>query len=463
MDPGARYRRYSFWLDTCEDDLAPRDPLPGDLQVDVAIAGAGFSGLWTAYYLAKGDPTLRIAVLEKEIAGFGASGRNGGWCTATFSVPGAVVAESHGRDAALATQRAMFDAVDEVGRVCATESIDAHYVKGGTVLVAMTPPQAERLRATVAEARAWGWSEEDWVWLEPAEVRARIDAKRCLGGAYTPHCAALHPARLARGLARAVEGLGVRIFEGTTVTAIERGRVVTDRGVVRCDVAVRALEGYSSELPGSHRLLLPLHIFMTATEPLPASFWEEVGWRERETLGDPSYSYLYAQRTADDRIALGGRAARYPFGSNVRDVPGGHASTTEELLGLLRSMFPAIGGVRATHEWGGYVGIARDWWGSVGLDPARGLAWVGGLVGDGVSESNLGGRTVADLVLSHDTERTRLPWVGHRWRTWEPEPLRWLGIRASMGLMLHADRVEARTGRSSRLTGLGLRLMGLSG
>jgi glycine/D-amino acid oxidase-like deaminating enzyme len=461
VDAGARYRRYSFWLDTCDDDLRPREPLPGDEQVDVAIAGGGFSGLWTAYYLAKADPTLRIAVLEKEIAGFGASGRNGGWCTATFSVPGAALATRHGRDAALATQRAMFDAVDEVGRVCVAEGIDAHYAKGGTVLVATSPPQAERLRATVTEARAWGWSEDDWTWLEPTEVRARIDAEDALGGAFTPHCAALHPARLARGLARAVERLGVRVFEGTTVTAIEPGRVVTDRGTVRCDVAVRALEGYSSDLPDHRRLLLPLHIFMTVTEPLPSAFWDRVGWRHRETLGDPSHSYLYAQRTVDDRIALGGRAARYPFGSAVRDVPGGHASTTRELLGLLRSMFPTIGDAGATHEWGGYVGIARDWWGSVGLDRGRGLAWVGGLVGDGVSESNLGGRTVADLILERETERVALPWVDHRWRRWEPEPFRWLGVRTAMALMLHADRVEARTGRPSRLARLGQRLMGL--
>jgi glycine/D-amino acid oxidase-like deaminating enzyme len=457
---GIDHRSYSFWLETCGDDLSPRAPLDGDVQVDVAIAGAGFGGLWAAYYLAKADPALRIVVVEKEVAGFGASGRNGGWCTATFSVPGATIAAHRGRDAALAMQRAMFDAVDEVGRVCAAEGIDADYAKGGTLTVATNRPQAERLRAAVEEAHRWGWSREDWAWLGAEEVRARIDVERCRGGAFTPHCAALHPGRLARGLARAVEALGVRVVEGTTVTELGDHRLVTDRGTVRCEVTVRALEGYTDALAGHHRLLLPLHIFMVATEPLPGSFWEEVGWRNRETLGDPSHSYLYAQRTVDDRIAFGGRKAIYRLGSRIRDLPGGNAGGTRELLATLRSWFPSSADVIVTHEWGGFVGISRDWWGSVGYDRAAGLAWTGGFVGDGVSESNLGGQTLADLIVGRDSDLARLPWANHAWRRWEPEPLRWIGVGLSSHLLVRADRSEARRDRPSWLAKAGDRLTG---
>jgi glycine/D-amino acid oxidase-like deaminating enzyme len=456
----ARRARYSFWLETAGEDLAQRASLPGDTTVDVAIAGAGFAGLWTAYYLAKADPSLRIAVLEREIAGFGASGRNGGWCTATFSVDGPGVASRYGRHAALALQRAMFDSVDEVGRVCAAEGIDAHYAKGGTTTIATSRPGADRLRTGVEASRAWGWGPQDLTWLEPGEVRDRIAADRCLGGTYTPHCAALHPARLARGLARAVERLGVRIFEGTTVRQISGRRIDTDHGVVRCEVAVRCLEAYTASMPGQDRLLLPLHIYMIATEPLPSTFWDAIGWRHRETLADPSYSFLYAQRTADGRIAVGGKHAGYAYGSKVDDAPRGDALTERRILATLRSLFPRLPDGCVSHRWGGFIGIPRDWFGSAGYDPGTGFAWAGGYVGDGVSESNLGGRALADLILRRDTQVARLPFVNHVWPGWEREPIRWLGVSLANRLMVAADRMESWTSRPSPIAGLATRLMG---
>jgi len=454
------FAEYSFWLDTAGEDLSPRPALPGDESADVAVVGAGFTGLWTAYYLTKADPSLRVLVLEKEIAGFGASGRNGGWCTATFPASGDEVARRYGPEAALAMQGAMFQTVDEVGRVCEAEGIDAHYAKGGTLTVATTPPQVGRLKQTLGRAHARGFSKDDCMWLDPSEAAERIAVNDCLGATYTPHCAALHPARLARGLARVVERLGVRIHERTTVTSIEKGRVRTDRGVVRAGVVVRALEGYTDAVPGHRRLLLPLHIFMIATEPLPQAFWREVRWRGHETLADASYSFLYAQRTADDRIAIGGRGARYHFGSAVPDPAGGDPSVTRELVEVLRTMFPAIGDVGITHRWGGYIGVPRDWFGSVGFDAGSGLAWGGGHVGDGVSVSNLAGRTLADLITGRESELARLPWVGHAWRKWEPEPLRWIGVNLATTLRIGGDRAESRTGRPSRMARIGGWLMG---
>src|SRR5260370_24512592 len=194
MVPTAPCRWLSFWHDTVPGRLAPGDPLPGDTEADVAIVGAGFTGLWTAYYLAQQDPGLRIVILEREIAGFGASGRNGGWCSALFPASLVNLARMAGRDSAIAMQRAMHATVDEVGRVAAAEDIDCHWAKGGTVMLARSPAQLERAKAEVAEAREFGFGDQDLRLLTAADATSIAAASRVLGGSYTPHCAALRPA-----------------------------------------------------------------------------------------------------------------------------------------------------------------------------------------------------------------------------------------------------------------------------
>jgi glycine/D-amino acid oxidase-like deaminating enzyme len=453
----SRYADASFWLESCGDDLTPRPPLPGDRDYDVAIVGAGYTGLWTAYHLRRLDPHLRVAVLEREIAGFGASGRNGGWCSALFAAPWPRVAAEHGRDAALRLRRALERTVDEVGDWCVHHAVDAHYAKGGTVTVARGRAQVARAKRAIAVDRDFGG--DDTAWLDAAAVRERITVTEADAGLFTPHCAAVQPARLARGLARVVESMGVDVFEQTPVAAMSAGGVATTRGSVRADVVIRATEAYTAALPGHSRQLAPLWSLLIATEPLPDSVWAEIGWARRETLGDERHLLVYAQRTADDRIALGGRGAPYRFRSKT-DGDAGHARTHARLEQELRALFPAAGDARVTHRWGGVLGVSRDWTPSVGYDRGRGLAWAGGYVGDGVGCSALAGRTVADLVLGRDTDETTLPWVGHEWRSWEPEPLRWLGIRAATAAMAAADRREERTGRPSRLAGVVERLTG---
>jgi glycine/D-amino acid oxidase-like deaminating enzyme len=456
-------RTLSFWLDSLEptaDDLAPRPPLPGDTDAGVAIVGAGFTGLWTAYYLTERDPTLRIVVLEKEFAGYGASGRNGGWCSALFPAGHAKIARVAGVDAAHAMRRAMNATVDEVGRVAAAEGIDCGFAKGGTVVAARTPVQLARARAEIAASRAVGVGEEDLRLLDAAETHAMLRASHVLGGTYTPHCAALHPAALVRGLARAVVARGVRLYEGTPVTAIRQGSVTTPRGRVRAPVVIRATEGYTAALPGERRTLAPVYSLMIATEPLSESAWDAVGLSARQTFADHRHLIIYGQRTADGRLAFGGRGAPYHFGSRVRPgydtVPRVHAALHETLVEL----FPALAGVRVTHAWGGALGVPRDWFASVGYDHAAGLAWAGGYVGDGVGTTNLAGRTLADLIAGQHTDLTRLPWVGHRSARWEPEPLRWLGINLGLRVMTAADAEEARTGRPSLLAKTFARFLG---
>ena len=446
-------RSLSLWHDTLppEDTLEPRAPLPGDTDVDVAIVGAGYTGLWTAYSLLGLDPGLRVVLLEAEIAGFGASGRNGGWCSSLLPMGLSAMADRAGREEALAMQRAMFATVDEVGRAVAAEGIDCHYAKGGYLRLATNPAHTVRLRDELAEARHFGLGEEDVRWLDRSEAAARLDATGVLGAVYTPHCAAIHPARLARGLARAVERRGGTIHEGTRALAIEPGRVVTDRGTVRAEVVVRATEGFTSSLQGEQRTLVPLYSLMIATETLPDAVWEQIGLRQRETFNDARHLIIYGQRTADGRFAFGGRGAPYHYGSVIRPEFDRNASTHEAIARTLRTLFPAVESAAITHRWGGALGVPRDWTCSVGLDREQGLAWAGGYVGDGVSTTNLAGRTLADLITGRDTDLTRLLWVGHHSRRWEPEPLRWLGIRGGLRLPASADRAEARTGRPARL------------
>ena len=444
------YRSRSMWLDGVPGELSPRAALPGPIDVDVAVVGAGFTGLWTAYYLKKADPTLRVAVLEKEIAGFGASGRNGGWCHTTFPGSRERAAKTHGRQAVIDQQQALFATVPEIARVVAEEHIDARFHVGGQMDLATTPVQLLRAREAVAYERSWGFGEDDYALLGAAEMRARVRVAGCLGGVFTPHGAAVDPARLARGLAETVEEMGVPIYERTPVTALAPHRAETPFGAVAADVVVRATEAFTPLLPGYERHVVPIYSLMIGTEPLPDAFWHEIGWAGHEVFGDFRHLIFYAMRTADGRIAIGGRGAPYHFGSRISESFERDAAVQEHLRDLLGELFPQIGDARVTHAWGGAIAAPRDWNCSVGLDPATGLAWAGGYVGDGVSTTNLAGRTLRDLILARDGELARLPWVNHRSKRWEPEPFRWLGVNASLRAMASADDREARTGRPAQ-------------
>jgi len=454
------YRALSFWHDTVPGTLAPADPLPGDTEADVVIVGAGFTGLWTAYYLARQDPSLRIIVCEREIAGFGASGRNGGWCSALFPASLAKLARIASKDAAVAMQRAMHATVDEVGSVAAAEGIDCHWAKGGTVMLARSPVQLGRAEAEVAEAAEFGFGAADLRLLGAAEARSIAGATQVLGGTYTPHCAAIHPARLARGLADVVRRAGVSIFERTEVREVRPRTAVTAHGTVRARHVVRATEGFTPRLPGLRRAIVPVYSLMIATEPLPESAWSQIGLAGRPTFGDLRHLIIYGQRTADGRFAFGGRGAPYHFGSSVRPAYERVPAVFAALRRTLAELFPVLRDVQVTHQWGGPIGIARDWCASVGLDPETGIGWAGGYVGDGVSTTNLAGRTLADLITGTDSEITRLPWVGHRSPPWEPEPLRWFGLNAGLQVMNFADRQEARTGRPSEAAAFMGRFLG---
>src|SRR5215472_12844354 len=215
MTVADQYRRLSFWHDTVPGSLEPETSLDGDIEADVAIVGAGLTGMGTAYYLTKADADLRVVLCEREIAGFGASGRNGGWCSALFPASLPKLERISGRESAIAMYRAMQQTVDEVGKVAADEGIDCHWAKGGTVQFARSATQLLRAREEVEQARIYGFGESDLRLLSADEARELGGVSDVLGGVFTPHCAAIHPARLARGLADLLRSRGVQIFERT--------------------------------------------------------------------------------------------------------------------------------------------------------------------------------------------------------------------------------------------------------
>jgi glycine/D-amino acid oxidase-like deaminating enzyme len=212
---------------------------------------------------------------------------------------------------------------------------------------------------------------------------------------------------------------------------------------------IRATEGYTARLPGYKRDVAPVYSLMIATAPLSDAQWQDIGLAQRETFSDHRHLIVYGQRTADGRMVFGGRGAPYHYASATRPEFDIHAGVFAKLHATLVDMFPVLADAPITHRWGGALGIARDWHASVGLDAETGIGWAGGYVGDGVTTTNLAGRTLRDLILREDTELTRLPWVGHRSRRWEVEPLRWLGANAGLAGMSVADAEERLTGRPS--------------
>ena len=445
-----------LWWDLLPEGL--RQPLgeqlSTDVEADVAIIGAGYTGLWTAYYLQEHSPELRIAIVEKHIAGYGASGRNGGWASALFPQDHTAIAERAGLPAAVAMQHAMNHSVDEIGRVASHHGWDIDWAKGGTIVAARSLAQWNGMRERDAHLRAAGIDPDERL-LDAQQTLEMVRATNAVGGVFTPHCAAIQPAKLVRHLAQHVVESGAQLFEHSPALAVEPGIVRTPTGDVRARYVIRATEGYTAEIPGQRRTLLPFYSLMVATEPLPDATWEEIGLADRPTFSDGRHLVIYGQRTADNRLAFGGRGAPYTFGSRIDPATEFNARIHRLIESTLTDLFPVLRRHRFTHAWGGTLGIARDWWASVGLDPVTGMGWAGGYVGDGVGTSNLAGRTLAALITGRTEDPLlSLPWVDHRSRPWEPEPLRWAATTLGLQATEAADAIESRTGKASILGSL---------
>lgn len=434
----------SFWWSDLPTPT--RAPLPGGRSADVAIIGGGLTGLWTAYYLRRALPDASIALVEREFCGFGASGRNGGWLSAEVAGNRTryhALAAARGRDGLTTNRRltaTMRAGVDEVLDRITVERIDCAAVKSGVTFVARCPAQHRRLRDMITHEKELG--ADDWQHLDATELNERVTIAGAVAGAHSPRCARVQPAALVHGLAEVVAASGVDIYEKTTATRIDPGTVHTDRGTVSASHILTCVEGFTPTLPGRRRSILPLNSSMIVTDPLPERVWDQIGWSRSEVLGEMAHAYTYAQRTADGRIALGGRGVPYRYGSGIDDRGRTQDATIAALTRALHDFFPAARDVPIAHSWCGVLGVTRDWSVTINYDRRSGLGSAAGYVGSGLTTTNVAARTLRDLVLGHDTDLTTLPWVDHQPRQWEPEPLRWIGTAAMYAAYRFADRRE---------------------
>ncbi|VVN79535.1 Gamma-glutamylputrescine oxidoreductase [Pseudomonas fluorescens] len=441
------WRNISLWMDQLDEPLHARPSLEHDLDVNVAIIGAGYTGLWTAYYLKRQAPELNIAIIEAQTAGFGASGRNGGW----------LMGNVLGEDRLLAglrseQRRASFDLLhaipDEVAQVLAREGIDCDYRKGGALYCAARYPEQEvSLRRYLDKLYAQGLTEADYRWLSPPQLAEQIRIAKPYGGIYAPHVATINPAKLVRGLARVVERMGVTIYENSPATHWQSGSVRTAKASVRAAWVVPAVEGYANTLPLLGRYQLPVQSLIVATEPLPASTWEAIGLSHGQAFGESSRQVTYGQRTADNRLVFGARGG-YQFAGKLRHDFDLTDSEVELRRYLFGELFPQLKHVNITHSWGGNLGMSRNFRPHMLCDHKTGIALSGGYGGEGVGATNLGGRTLADLILGRDTALIHQPWVIRdrgldALKPWEPEPCRWLGYNAIIRSFVHEDQVLA--------------------
>jgi glycine/D-amino acid oxidase-like deaminating enzyme len=450
----------SFWYADIGLPQNRRPSLSGDTSADVAIIGAGFTGLWTAYYLKKAQPTLNVLVIEKEFAGFGASGRNGGWCMGTFAWNHERYEKATSRNAVLEMVRALEQTVRDISDVCHEHGIDADIIPTEEMMLATNPAQLTRMRAEIAHHHHWGNAHRVRE-LSAAEVKQRISVPNVLGAMVVSGMTRVQPAKLVRGLAELLERMGVRIVEQSEVLDYVQGRVTTTKGVVTAPIILRCTEGFTAGIKRHKRTWLPLNSAQIATVPLPPEVWEKIGWTGHELVGDIKNAYCYCQRTREGRITVGARGVPYKFGSRMDKNGAPDGETIRRLTQVLHTHFPEAAQYPIDHAWCGVIAVPRDWCATVGLDKKTGIGWAGGYVGVGVSTANLAGRTLADLALGRDTPITKLPWVNRLVRQWEPEPFRWLGVHLMYKLLHLADLREARpNAKPSRFAAFGNWLTG---
>jgi glycine/D-amino acid oxidase-like deaminating enzyme len=434
----------SFWM----HQLGPRParaPLAADVDADVVVVGAGLSGLWAAHHLLSARPDLRIVVLEGEHVGYGASGRNGGWLSQL--IPGnrtIYAAGPTGPQGVQRLQQSMLDGITGVVRVAGEYGLDIDAHRGGNLVVATNRAGLARLEARRAADVHHGLAADRVARLSPTEVASHIAVRGTTGGLYYPDVTRINPAKLVVGLASVLEERGVVVHEHSRVDTVEPGRVAANGHTVRAPRILITTEGYSGPLLGARRIV-PINSSMIATQVLSDDEWAHIGWRGLECLSDAAHTFIYAQRTADGRIAIGGRGNPYRFGSGTGGDGRTPAATVRLLVDRLHTYFPDVA-FRVEHAWSGVLGVSRDWCTSVHFDRATGVGHTVGYAGHGVTTAYAASRSLVDLALGLPTPAASLPWVDHRPRPWEPEPVRWMGVHSMYRLFRIADWWEERRG-----------------
>ena len=406
-----------------------------DSSYDVAIIGGGFSGLWSAFHLKKLNPALSIAIFEARHCGYGASGRNGGWASSDYPVYRSTLEKRYGAETTQRLMDSLTGAIDELGEIAETIAPAAHFVKSGTLMFARNQAQERRLRANEDDMHEWKSAQE---------LNELIRISQSRGGLFNSQSATVNPMGFIDGLVQFLIGQGVQIFEGVFATRVDGG-VLANSASVSAPVVIQATEVFSEP----RRNFIPLYSLMVATEPLSEEMWRSIGNDSRFTFAEGSHLINYAQRTSDNRIAIGGRGATYPFGSRLASDKENTTQVHEHLRKLVQQWFPVLKDVRFTHSWGGAVAITRDWEPYVQFDPNSGFGRLGGYAGDGVTMSYLAAKIIANLIEKTSNPVTQLHFVNRQLRMWEPEPLRYIAVNSLVKLSGVADTEEKITSRPS--------------
>jgi len=415
----------NLWDATLNIKPVERAPLRTTEKVDVAIIGAGFTGLWSAYHLLTNNPDLKIAIIEKERVGFGASGRNGGWVSALY--PSEI-----GTDAVTPH---LVQSIDEIGDFASKYAPDANFRKGGSLSLARNEGQLKRLKNNIGSATL----------LNKNETLSKVQLNGALGSLFTPDCATIHPGRFVRALANHVEQLGARIYEKSPALRNTDHKVSTPSGALIANSVISATEVFAKR----SRERVPLYSLMVATEPINEKVWDQIGLSNGESFAEASHLVTYGQRTGDNRLAVGGRGVPYLYGSLMRSAAEDNSRIHDQIIEMVRDWFPPLANTKFTHRWGGAVSVTRDWQPFANFNQTTGQAKAGGYVGDGLTLSYLAAKTLADLILEKDSNLIKLPFVNHTPPLWETEPLRWIAVNSVVKFIGLADREEAATNQPS--------------
>lgn len=432
----SQYPEKGFWH-ASYGPYEPSRPLAGNVDADVAIVGGGFTGLAAAYWLLEAQPSLRVVVLESEVVGYGASGRNGSFAMTVVGLGLDILAKLKGKKFALAAHRYMERAVDTVGELVEKEQLDCDYIRPGFLRMATTPGYVKRIQKEVELARSLGIDGIEWLDRDAARERVRSDFY--LGAWWEPRMALVNPLRLVREMKLRAERRGAVIHEHSLVRSIERGArflVRTASGSVSAERIVFATNAYSHLLPQTRRKQVPAWTYIVATEPLSDAHFDAIGWAGREGVEDARNLIHYYRVTPDNRLLMGGGPVGLGFGTNMDHDANTRAwSHLEQHIGEL---FPALKGVGIEHRWGGPFSVTLDLTPAIGfLGDARAIYSLG-CIGHGVSMTHLNGRAIADLLLERDTDLATGPFVNRRVLPWPPEPIRF-GVSTALRAALQAE------------------------
>jgi glycine/D-amino acid oxidase-like deaminating enzyme len=433
----------SGWLAELER-AAWRPRLEGTVEADVAVVGGGLSGLWTALGVLARRPNWSVVVVEAERVGWGASGRNGGWVSALFPVPLARVAADHSIEAARVLRRRLVDNLAEIEGLLGADAAQVGFRREGSVVAARSAGQWRGLVAEVRTFRELGLVAPPEL-LDAAGVRAHLDIPGTIGGTFEEACASVQPARLVELLAGRVEAAGGLVLERSPVHPGASGMLLGVGGRVRAGQVVWATESYLTREPPWHRVLAPVASQIIQTAPLPEATLMRLGRpRVGLTFADARRLVVYGQLREDRRVVFGGRGAPYRFGSALEGTETVGPGRRRVLLETLEELLGARGELEVEASWAGTIGIARDWYPRVLHDPRQRTTILGGYAGDGVALSRVAGDLAASYATGAAVDPVLAVVLGRPWRSWEHEPLRWLGINVGLLLTRAGDRLEHR-------------------